>query len=72
MFAQEKLTRETQIAEEKLTREAQDKLNRDQLEDFKKEHKIEIEILSDTFEKKLIEMEERHSAEISLIQKQIE
>ena len=60
------------LAEEKLARETQDKLNHENLENFKKEHKTEIANLTAEYEKKLKEMEEKHSAEISQIKTQMD
>ena len=44
------------LAEEKLARETQDKLNHENLENFKKEHKTEIANLTEEYNKKLREM----------------
>ena len=60
------------LAEEKLARETQDKQNYDNLENFKKEHKTEIANLTEEYDKKLKEMEEKHFAEISLLKTQME
>ena len=60
------------FAQEKLARESQEKLNYDNLENFKKEHNTEIANLTEDYAKKLKEMEEKHSAEISLLKTQME
>jgi hypothetical protein len=44
------------ITEEKLARETQDKLNHENLENFRKEHKTEIANLTEDYAKRLKEM----------------